>query len=307
MLSVLLPVYNASLYLEHALESLRVQSFERFEVIAINDGSTDDSEAILRKYAASDHRIRLISRPNTGIVGALNDGLALCTGEFVARMDADDVCFCERFAQQLEYLHRHTDCIALGSDVLYTDPEGSPLTRHRPVLDHDSIVNQLLEGNGGAMIHPSVIFRRAALERVGGYRQCCQWIEDLDLYIRLSEFGELANLPDVQLQYRQHLQSVNRRCGDREQLRREIVNPFRATRGLAPLPHSEPSVDEPRLPADWRRSWAYDAARGGYWDSARKNSLRALRMSPFDRRNWRCWRYICYAASPLQTRAPHFP
>jgi hypothetical protein len=211
-------------------------------------------------------------------------------------MDADDVCLHNRLEYQIKFMRDHPQCVALGTDVLYTDPEGAPLIRHRPALDHSGIVSQLLDGNGGALIHPSVMFRRSALERAGGYRERYQWIEDLDLYIRLSEMGSLANLPDVHLHYRQHLRSVNRTKEKKEYLRREIVDPFRQANGLQPLPKGKTDCAENQSQADWRRHWAYDAARGGHWDSARKNSGLALRAAPLDVRNWSCWRYVRTAA-----------
>src|ERR1051325_1151561 len=110
--SVLLPVYNAERYLESALQSVLGQTFSDFEVIAVDDGSKDNSKKILERFAANDPRIRVISRPNTGIVGALNDGLAVARGEFIARMDADDVALPGRFQAQLDYLRGHPDCIA---------------------------------------------------------------------------------------------------------------------------------------------------------------------------------------------------
>lgn len=292
-IDVLLPVFNAASHLREALESIFVQSFQDWKLIAVDDGSTDGSFLILKEYARNDSRIHLVSRPNTGIVGALNDGLAKCEDEFVARMDADDICLPRRFEQQVAFLQNHPNIVAVGTDILYTDPEGSPLVRHMPATEHEGIVAQLLEGNGGALIHPSVMLRKKALDRIDGYRIACRdRYEDLDLYIRLSLLGRLANLPEVHLLYRQHLQSINRTLGAHEALRREIVNPFRAVHGLPPLHAVERDANSPESQSDWRRHWAYDAARGGQWDTARKNAKLALRAAPFDGRNWRCWRYV---------------
>lgn len=303
-ISVVIPVFNASRYLRSAMATVQAQTFRDFEVIAVDDGSTDGSKAILEQLAAADSRIRIISRPNTGIVGALNDGLAAARGEFVARMDADDLALPIRFETQLNWLRAHPDYVALGSDIIYTDPEGDLLVQHRPALAHEGILEQLLAGNGGALIHPTIIFRRAAITQVGGYRQQYNWIEDLDLFLRLSEIGRLANLPDVFLHYRQHLKSVNRTQGTREALRVEIVNPYRAQRGLPALSPRPPDPDAPQNPADWRRHWAYDAARGGYWPSARKNARLACLSGPFDRRNWRCLKYTFSSASGRAAAVP---
>ena len=303
-ISILLPVHNAARYLRTAMDSLLAQTFCDFEVIAVDDGSTDRSLEILRDYERRDQRLRVFSRSRTGIVGALNDGLKAAHGEFIARMDADDVAESGRLAAQVAFLVSHPACVALGTDVLYTDPEGAPLIRHKPATTHDEIVARLLEGNGGALIHPSVMFRRDAIERVGGYRERFQWIEDLDLYLRLSEVGELANLPDVYLRYRQHLKSINRTMAKREDLRWEIVNFHRARLGLAALDDKCDPVAVSYSRPGWRRHWAYDAARGGQWLSARKNAWRAVLLGPFDRNNWRCLHYVMGASTGIESHRP---
>ena len=310
LVSVIVPVYNAARFLAEAIESLLAQTLANFEIIAVNDGSTDGSKRLLDCAAAADPRIRVLSRPNTGIVSALNDGLAEARGEFIARMDADDVSLPKRLAEQVAYLREHPECVAVGTDVLYTDPEGCPLIRHHPAEDHERIVAQLVAGNGGAIVHPSIMCRRSTIEELGGYRVRYQWIEDLDLYLRLSERGQLANLPEVYLHYRQHLQSVNSVCRDRSELLMKLVNPRRSALGLAPLVCDPVATLHYRAP-DFRRHWAYDAARGGNWISARKNAKKAFMGNPFDRRNWRCIRYVM-ASSPRHAHTasdsvPNFP
>ncbi|HEX2853353.1 MAG TPA: glycosyltransferase [Opitutaceae bacterium] len=304
LISVVIPVYNAARFVQSAIGSVLAQSFRDFELIAVDDGSTDSSKALLDALAATDPRIRVISRPNTGIVGALNDGLAAATGEFIARMDADDIALPTRFETQLAYLRAHPGCVALGTDILYTDPEGDPLTRHRPALTHEAIVEQLLVGNGGALIHPTVIFRRQAVESAGRYRQQYNFIEDLDLFLRLSEAGRLANLPDVFLRYRQHLKSVNRTQGTRDALRLQIIAPYREQRNLPVLAPNPIDPHAPQRPADWRRHWAFDAARGGFWASARKNAWLSCLGGPFDRRNWSCLKYTLSSGRTALAASP---
>ncbi len=302
LVSVIIPVYNATRFLHAAMESVLNQTYRDLEVIAVDDGSTDPSGAILAACAARDSRIRVISRQNTGIVGALNDGVAAAHGDLIARMDADDICLPLRLEKQVAYLTDHPECVAVGTDVLYTDPESAPLIRHYPSVHHEGIVEQLLDGNGGALIHPTVMVRRRSLEEAGGYRARYQWIEDLDLYLRLSDRGWLANLPEIHLHYRQHLQSVNYTRRDRDGLRMELLHPRRQALGLPPLAPGPLETQRYRA-ADWRRHWAYDAARGGNWASARKNARKALAASPFDRRNWQCVRYTMTASSNLGDRA----
>lgn len=296
LISVVVPVHNAARYLVAALDSIRVQTERDFELIVVDDGSTDASLSLLRDFSRIEPRLRLISRANTGIVGALNDGLAIARGEFIARMDADDIALPRRFAAQVAYLRANHDCVAVGTDVFYTDPEGQRLVRHHPPLDHASIFTQLLEGNGGALIHPTLMLRRTDLVRLGGYRAEFNFIEDLDLYLRLAACGRLANLPEVTLLYRQHALSVNRTRGDRHALRCAIVNPHRRAAGLGDLPATHFPHQRNRCRADWRRHWAYDAARGSQWNSALKNACLASLASPFDLKNWHCLKYTLFTA-----------
>src|SRR5213082_3006291 len=125
VVSVLMPVYNAQRYLPAAVESILGQTFRDFEFIIIDDGSTDRSGEILRKFAAEDPRIKLISRPNTGYVVALNEALSCASGEFVARMDADDISLPTRFERQVAYLREHTDCVLVGTNVITMDSDGA--------------------------------------------------------------------------------------------------------------------------------------------------------------------------------------
>ena len=294
IISVLMPVYNGAKYLAVAIQSVCAQTFRDFEFIAVDDGSTDHSLQILQQCAQADSRLKIVSRPNTGIVGALNDGLAAARGEFVARMDADDIALPTRFEKQLAAMRLDHACVALGSAVLFTDPEGRPLKVYSPTLSHASIEEELARGNGGALIHPTVLFRRDALVRCGGYREQYNYIEDLDLYVRLLDAGRLSNLPDVLLHYRQHPHSVNHRKGSRAVKAAEIIAPLRQRKGLPPLTAEELAQDSPNLQtvADCYRKWALDAAEGGNILSARANALRAVRHNPLQKKNWSCLRYV---------------
>jgi glycosyltransferase involved in cell wall biosynthesis len=291
-LSVLMPVYNGATYLAQAIQSIQAQTVGNFELVVVNDGSTDATLDILWRFAKTDGRIKILTRSNTGIVGALNDGLAVCRAKFVARMDADDVAMDTRFAQQLAAIGQEPHCVALGSAALFTDPEGRPLKIYRPPLAHASIEDELARGNGGALIHPTVLFRRDALTACGGYRERYNYIEDLDLYVRLLERGRLANLPEVLLHYRQHPGSINHVQGNRTRQTAEIIAPLRKKKGLDPwTPPPEPR-SKPEGIADFRRQWALDAAQNENYDSAWANALQAVRLAPFKKINWSCLRYI---------------
>jgi glycosyltransferase involved in cell wall biosynthesis len=286
-----MPVFNAARYLAAAIESVLAQTVPEFEFVIVDDGSRDRSPDILRSYAEKDRRIRVVTQPNKGVAGSLNAGLAHCTGDLVFRMDADDLALPTRFAAQIAEMQRRPQCVALGTAVLFTDAEGRPLKIYRPRLEPDGIEADLLDGNGGALVHPTVVFRRAAVVACGGYREQYDYIEDLDLFLRLLAHGELRNLPEPHLHYRQHPQSVNHRLANREARTAELIAPHRTARSLPPWPGRAAPPATMRLD-ECRRRWALDAAEGGHLATARANALAALRHAPFDRRNWSCLRYV---------------
>lgn len=292
--SVLMPVYNAESYLATAIESVLSQSVSEFEFVIVNDRSRDYSLRIVESYAKLDRRIRIISRENTGIVGALNDGLARCRGEFVFRMDADDIALPGRFERQLAAIRKDRDCVALGSAVLFIDPEGRPLKVYRTYADHSRIENELAVGNGGALVHPSAVFRKEALLRCGAYRESYNFIEDLDLFIRLRKVGCLSSLSDVLYSYRQHSRSVNYTKRNRWKFAAELIAPLRSEHGLVALSVNDLIQTTPRIEnkSACRRKWALDAAEGGNYDSARANAVSAVRHGFFIRKNWACLRYV---------------
>jgi glycosyltransferase involved in cell wall biosynthesis len=294
VVSVVVPVYNAARYLESALGSVFAQTFADFEIVAVDDGSTDHSKAILERLAASDARLRVISRPNTGIVGALNDALAAARGEFVARMDADDLCMPARFATQVDYLRRHADCVCVGSAFLYMDAEGGLIKECQRPADHSVIERELLSGNGGIIIHPAAMFRRDAIEHAGRYRENAQWIEDLDLYLRLARFGRLTNLPEVLFHYRFHEQSVNfTRNQGRHERKLAILAEAHAERGLRFEAGRIAAPDfKSAITPDDLRDFAITSLRYGSRGRPWHYAWRALRTEPGKRASWRTAAYV---------------
>ena len=193
-ISVVMSVYNGAEFLAEAVESILEQTFTNFEFIIINDGSSDRSAEILADFVKKDGRIRLINQDNTGLTKSLNTGLNYAQGQYIARMDADDIALPDRFAQQADYLDAHPECVAVGSKVLFVDPFGLPLWKSKHELPHGEIDAQLLTGNGSAISHPAVMIRSDALKAVGGYREHLDTAQDLDLFLRLAEYGQVANL-----------------------------------------------------------------------------------------------------------------
>ena len=206
--SVLVPVYNCGPYLDEALWSVRNQTYEDFEVVVVNDGSTDDSLSVLQRHAAEDPRFVVLDRPNGGIVEALNAGLAACRGELIARMDGDDVTLPDRLALQVEAMDRDPTLAAIGGQTELMDAAGRVTGRIDYPLEHEEIDAFSVRKGSCAMLHPTTTFRAAALREIGGYRDAYRWAEDLDLYLRLAERYRLANLDRVLLRWRRHDGSV---------------------------------------------------------------------------------------------------
>ena len=196
LVSVCMPVYNAERYVAEAVESILNQTLGDFEFL-IEDNSSDATTNILRRYAERDSRIQLDVRHKRRLVLSLNDQVNRARGEFIARMDADDVALPERFRKQVDYLRAHPECDVVGSRVWETDADGDPLCEYATLADHEEIDAFHFLMRGPALVHPSIMIRRDALLAVGGYRNLA--IEDVDLYLRLAERGRIARVPEFLL------------------------------------------------------------------------------------------------------------
>jgi glycosyltransferase involved in cell wall biosynthesis len=287
-ISVCMPVFNAEQYVRQAAESVLAQTFGDFEFIIIDDGSTDDSHAILEELARRDPRIRLISRPNTGYTRALNEALGLARGTYIARMDADDVSMPDRFRLQVEYLRGRPECVLVGSRIMMIDPFGIELFEPDHRLVHEEIDQQLLNGIGWAVVHPVAMMVRERVMALGGYRPEMEPSEDLDLFLRLAEHGRIANLPQVLLHYRQHIKSVNHtRCDEQNEAARRIIIEAYNRRGTGPPPGWTPPERELFPVRKEINMWAWQALRSGHIAAARRHALSLLRIAPFSVGSWR--------------------
>lgn len=197
-ISVLMTAYNAGKYLKPAVDSILTQSFSDFEFVIVNDGSTDGSSAYLNSIR--DPRVKVFNEPNRGTAGATNFGLPFCSRKYVLRMDADDISFPERLGRQYEFMEQHPEVALVGTQVQMIGETRTGLGIAMP-LDHDSIMNALMQLNHG-MCHGSCMFRNALIRKIDGYWDLHHTYDDWDMFLRISEHGKLANLPDVLYQYR---------------------------------------------------------------------------------------------------------
>ena len=200
--SVVMPVRNAARFLAEAVESILGQTFPNLELVAVDDGSEDASCDILRRYAASDSRIRLLGGPAVGIAEALNCGIRAARGALIARMDADDVARPERLARQAALMGADPAVAVLGSGCEIIDATGTVLRTVVLPTDPAAIRDELQRRN--CIAHPTVLMRRDAVLAAGGYRGAFRHCEDWDLWLRLAERHPLRNLPEPLLRLREH-------------------------------------------------------------------------------------------------------
>jgi glycosyltransferase involved in cell wall biosynthesis len=203
-----MPVYNAGEYLVGALDSILAQTFRNWELILINDGSTDNSEDVIMRYAQyEDNRIYYIrNTENLQLIKTLNKGIGYCQGEYIARMDADDVCFPDRLRVQVEFLDSHPDYLMCGTNAIVINNKGKKNGQIRNLPDNDYLqVNMLFSP---PFIHPSVMVRREVLVR-NPYNEAYKHVEDYDLWRRIARQGKIANLGKDLLAYRWHDNNVS--------------------------------------------------------------------------------------------------
>ena len=199
VISVVLPVFNAEPYVGKAIRSILDQTFRHFELIVINDGSTDGTLKILEQFSALDRRVVLISRENKGLVKTLNEGIGIARGKWIARMDADDIARPNRFERQMRCLE-NTGADICGSWMQLFGAADRHIVKH-PQTDA-AIKMELLFG--APFAHPTVIMRTELVRQLG-YDKDWEGCEDYDLWERAARAKwKMANVPEVLLSYRQH-------------------------------------------------------------------------------------------------------
>ena len=217
--SVVMAVFNGERYLREAIDSILNQAFTDFEFIIIDDGSTDQSYIILKNYAKKDNRIVLVrNEDNIGLSRSLNRGLELAKGEYIARMDADDVSLVGRLAAQAAFLDAYPDVGVLGTAACVIDPLGNLGEEIKFPIDH-ALLRWRLCFFENPIIHPTVMMRKEAVLRVDGYNPELDTSQDHNLWCHLSVITRLANLFDVYLYLRKHENSISSRRAAEQQKR----------------------------------------------------------------------------------------
>ncbi len=221
-----MPAYNAGKYISEAINSVLTQTFSDFELIIINDGSTDNTQEIISSF--TDSRIIVINyEVNKGIASALNTGLLNAKTDYIARFDADDVCFPERLAHQFDFLESHPDYILAGSDAEYVSESGEHLF-HFKCIGHtnDHILKKI--NNYCPFIHSSVMYRKDAVLKAGGYSLYAYNFEDYFLWVRLQKYGKFYNLrqPLIKVRFNPYSSTIDEKIRGRlfRKMKREIIH-----------------------------------------------------------------------------------
>jgi glycosyltransferase involved in cell wall biosynthesis len=204
LISVLLCTYNDEKYIAKTIKSILEQTYKNFEFLIVNDGSTDRTSSIIKSF--QDNRIRLIDKKNSGLIDSLNLGIEIAKGKWIARIDGDDIAKSNRLEEQLKYID---DSVAvIGSQCEYIDEKDNIISISKLALSHEKIIDAGLNFNT-MFIHPSVLINKSKLLQSEGYDPLIFAAEDLDLWLKISNFGKLININEPLLQYRMHPNKIS--------------------------------------------------------------------------------------------------
>lgn len=299
--SILMPVYNASAYLSDAVTSVLKQTYTDFELVVVNDGSTDDSLNVLSSFLI-DKRIRIINNEkNLGLITTLHKGLSECKGKFIARMDADDICDLQRIERQAQFLNEHHEIDIVGGAIRFFNKIAEPYIFHFPTT-HDEIHASILFFC--PLAHPAIMFRRSLIDTgLIHFDKNYQHAEDYHLWSKLLPQIRTANLPELVLHYRLHEAQVSSGQSNRQydlslQIRKEILDLAKVKWANEELAlHESVILEKPTLKphyledlANWFKKIEDSNSQSGYWNS---DALNAVLKKNFIKT---AFRVACYTA-----------
>ena len=244
-ISVVMSVYNGAEFLSEAIESVLGQTFADFEFIIIDDGSTDGTSDILDRYASADARMRIYRQNRSGVAVALNRGLTLARGRYIARMDADDIACPDRFERQVQLLDQTQNLAVVGGAFELVGSNGQRGAIIKLPEDDTAIKAKLATVN--CLAHPTIMGRKDVLIESGGYRAQFVHAEDYDLWLRIAERHALANVAEPILRYRFHRNQVSLRNSRQQALSAlgaRVAAERRRQGGVDPFEHTERITEE---------------------------------------------------------------
>lgn len=205
LVSVIMPVYNAEDHIRESIESVLNQTYSNFEFIIIDDGSTDSSLEIIKQY--NDERIKVLEQDNRGVAISLNKGISISKGTLIARQDSDDISLPNRFEKQCEFMNANPNISLLGTYSQLIDEENNVIKSYTAPSENNKLRDLTFKKN--PFIHGSVMIRKEILKKCGLYREQFLLSQDYDLWLRISEVGEISMLPDFLYKYRIWKNSVS--------------------------------------------------------------------------------------------------
>jgi len=208
-----MPVFNGERYLAEAIKSIQRQSFTDWELLVIDDGSSDRSAAIVSQFSIRDHRVRGIYKANSGLTDTLNLGLSIARGKWLARMDQDDLAAKNRISSQLKAVKERNPLVLVGSNFSTITAETKSIRHYRLPTTHRSLVKRL-QTMRGFFPHSSALFEVRKAISVGGYDREALFNEDWDLWLRLSEMGEIGSVPKDLVTIRKHGDQMTKNSGE---------------------------------------------------------------------------------------------
>jgi glycosyltransferase involved in cell wall biosynthesis len=228
IVSIILPTYNGALFIKKAIESVLGQTFKSWELLVINDASTDETETVIKKYSSIDNRIILINNENNlGIQKTLNKGISLAKGEYIARIDDDDQWIDPmKLIAQVSFFEKNRGYVLLGTDAIVLDSNGKKISINIMPKNDRIIRTKILSKN--PFLHATIMARKKNLEEAGGYNETKNFlhIEDYELWLRLGKMGKFANLPETAVALTVHdksLTSKNRALQARNMIRAVVL------------------------------------------------------------------------------------
>ncbi len=208
ILSIILPAYNAATYIAETIESVLHQDYTNFELLIIDDGSTDTTAEVVHPFT-SDKRVTYIkNEQNMGLIQTLNKGISLARGKYIGRIDADDIWHNpHKISMQMEYINTHLDTVLIGTGAIAIDQYGKTLFTMKYPSEEQIIRKQFLSGN--PFIHPSVICLKEAMVNAGGFLIDDTYAEDYGLWLRIAALGHIHNISEPLMKYRIHSNGVS--------------------------------------------------------------------------------------------------
>lgn len=288
LVSVLMPVYNVERYLKEAIESVLHQTMSQFELVIIDDGSSDNSKQIIAEYEKKDARIKFLSRQNKGIVATRNELLSLAKGKYFAIMDSDDISCPNRLQEQLDFLENNKNYVIVGCRDLLIDPEGCPIMVINNIFEHDEIDAANLRTDDFLTLNAYMAVTKLVRD-VGAYRTDVVYAEDRDLFLRLAEIGKVSVLPKVLYKYRQHFQSV---CAEKTdeinssvaKVIKDAIN--RRKLDIPLITHNSNPNKKIIQKEDYYTTWAWFALQNRNYKTANKYAIKLLITQPLSLSNW---------------------